>query len=247
MNKVLIGGYVVGMIQTNVYYLHREGNPETILVDPADQGNALVDAIEGQAVEAASEEEPGAESKERAGTCAAADKEREHLKIVAIFLTHAHFDHIGGVKDVVARTGAPVYISEKETLLIHDTEANLSASYHNPKTVDPDYFLRDGQKVTVAGMTLECLSTPGHTEGSCCYYIEETGMESERKCPPILLSGDTLFEESVGRTDMPTGSMSALVRSVREKLLVLPDETLVYPGHGGMTTIGHEKQFNACV
>lgn len=219
MNKVLIGGYVVGMIQTNVYYLHREGKAETILVDPADQGDALVNALEGIG-----------------------------LKIVAIFLTHAHFDHIGGVRDVVKRTGAPVYISEKESRLIHDTEANLSASYHNPKTVDPDYFLRDGEKVTVAGITLECLSTPGHTEGSCCYYIKETGTEPDgKKCPPILLSGDTLFEESVGRTDMPTGSMSAIVRSVREKLLVLPEETEVYPGHGGMTMIGHEKRFNPCV
>lgn len=229
--RVVIGGYIVGMIQTNVYYLHREGNPETILVDPADQGDALVDALEGMG-----------------------------LSIAAILLTHAHFDHIGGVTDVKKRTGASVYICEKETRLIHDTEANLSAMYHRPTTVEPDVFLRDGEYRTIADITFRCIWTPGHTEGSCCYYIEDTGAESAdqasvdsstvqtgAKCPPILISGDTLFEESVGRTDFPTGSMSSLVRSVREKLLILPDNTLVYPGHGGMTTIGHEKQFNPCV
>ncbi len=187
--KILIKGYVVGMIQTNVYFLYREGEKEAVLVDPADHGNALVE-----------------------------EAKRLGLKITAVLLTHAHFDHIGGVKEVVQRTGAKVYISELEKRLIHDTDANLSAEYRNPKTVEPDVFLRDGETVMLAGMN-----------------------------PPILLSGDTLFEESVGRTDFPTGSMSALVRSVKERLFALPDDTLVYPGHGGMTQIGHEKQFNAMV
>lgn len=216
--KVVVNGYVVGMIQTNVYFLHREGEREAVLVDPADHGSALTD-----------------------------EAERLGLKITSILLTHAHFDHIGGVKEMVQRTGAKVYISELEQRLIYDTDANLSAEYRNPKTVEPDVLLRDGETVTLAGMNIRCISTPGHTEGSCCYYIEETGRNSGKPCPPILLSGDTLFEESVGRTDFPTGSMSALVRSVREKLFTLPDDTLVYPGHGGMTQIGHEKQFNAMV
>lgn len=216
--KILIKGYVVGMIQTNVYFLHREGEKEAVLVDPADHGEALV-----------------------------REAERQGLKITAVLLTHAHFDHIGGVREVVQKTGAKVYISELEKRLIHDTDANLSAEYGNPKTVEPDVFLRDGETVTLAGMNIRCISTPGHTEGSCCYYIEETGEDAGRPCPPILLSGDTLFEESVGRTDFPTGSMSALVRSVKERLFALPDDTLVYPGHGGMTQIGHEKQFNAMV
>ena len=87
-------------------------------------------------------------------------------------------------------------------------------------------------------MTFEAIATPGHTRGGCCFYFKEDG---------ILLSGDTLFEESVGRTDFPGGSMSEIVRSVREKLFVLPDDTKVYPGHGGMTTIGYEKENNYCV
>ena len=84
-------------------------------------------------------------------------------------------------------------------------------------------------------MTCKVIATPGHTAGGCCYYFEEAG---------FLLSGDTLFAESVGRTDFPTGSMSTLVRSVRERLFVLPDDTKVYPGHGESTTIGHEKEYN---
>lgn len=221
--KVVVKGYVVGMVQTNVYFLYREGAKEAVLVDPADYGKALAD---------------------EAGKLG--------LEIKGIFLTHAHFDHIGGVEELAKLTGARVYISDGEKELIHDTDANLSSQYHNPKTVQPDVFLRDGEMVEIAGMTIRCIQTPGHTEGSCCYYIGETGEEEKgdvgkKPCPPILLSGDTLFEESVGRTDFPTGSMSALVRSVREKLFILPDETLVYPGHGGMTQIGHEKQYNAMV
>ena len=210
--NVLLGGFTIGMVQTNVYYLHREGSAETVLADPADHGNALVDAME-----------------------------EKGLHIAAILVTHAHFDHIGGVQEIVDRTGAKVYISEEEKRLIQDTEANLSAAYGNPKTIRPDVFLRNGEEFTEAGMTFRCILTPGHTEGSCCYYLENTGKE------PLLLAGDTLFEESVGRTDFPTGSMSQLVRSIREKLFTLPENTQVLPGHGGTTTIGHEMQYNTMV
>ena len=96
--------------------------------------------------------------------------------------------------------------------------------------------MKDGQKVEIAGMQFQVIATPGHTKGSCCYYFEKAG---------VLLSGDTLFQDSVGRTDLPTGSMSALVRSVREKLMVLPDDVTVYPGHGECTSIGHERKYNA--
>ena len=97
-------------------------------------------------------------------------------------------------------------------------------------------YVNDGEKITLAGMTFEVIATPGHTEGGCCYYFEEAG---------ILVCGDTLFLESVGRTDFPTGSMGTLVRSIKEKLFILPDETVAYPGHGDSTTIGHEKKYNA--
>ncbi len=96
--------------------------------------------------------------------------------------------------------------------------------------------MKDGETVEIAGMQFLVIATPGHTKGSCCYYFEEN---------KVLLSGDTLFQDSVGRTDLPTGSMSTLVRSVHEKLMVLPDDVVVYPGHGECTSIGHERKYNA--
>ena len=101
--------------------------------------------------------------------------------------------------------------------------------------VSADVYVKDGDEITIAGMDFRVIATPGHTAGGCCYYFKEVG---------FLLSGDTLFAESVGRTDFPTGSMSELVRSIKEKLFLLPDDTKVYPGHGESTTIGHEKEYN---
>ena len=95
--------------------------------------------------------------------------------------------------------------------------------------------MKDGQEITLADMTCKVLATPGHTIGSCCYYFEEE---------KLLISGDTLFLESVGRTDLPTGSMAKLNRSIKEKLAVLPEDVKVYPGHGDSTSIGYEMQYN---
>lgn len=160
------------------------------------------------------------------------------LSVAAIYLTHGHFDHIEGCDRLRELSGAKVYALEEEKALLEDPMANLSGSFGISHTVKADGFLKDGQVCTEAGMTFKVLKTPGHTKGGCCFYFEEAGM---------LIAGDTLFEESVGRTDFPGGSMSELVRSVREVLFTLPDETKVYPGHGDMTTIGHEKQYNAFV
>ena len=110
-----------------------------------------------------------------------------------------------------------------------------------PCTVEPDVWLKDGEVTELCGIRLKTLATPGHTEGSCCFYAED------EEGGHFLISGDTLFEESVGRTDLPTGSFSDLARSIREVLFGLPDDTLVFPGHMGETTIGHEKQFNYMV
>ena len=105
-------------------------------------------------------------------------------------------------------------------------------------SLTPDKTFSDGDLIEAAGIEMEVIATPGHTRGSCCFYIKEAG---------ILVAGDTLFEESVGRSDLPTGSMSQLVRSIKDRLFVLPDETLVLPGHGDETTIGHEKMYNPFV
>ena len=207
MKKIRIGCYVVGMVQTNFYFLHLEGEKETIVFDPADYGKEIYDELT-----------------------------RQGLEIKAIFLTHGHFDHIMGVKALKEACGAPVYASALEKDLLTDPYLNTSAQYGRSCVVEPDHWLIDGETVTAAGMTLRMISTPGHTEGSCCYYIEETGGD------PILLSGDTLFENSVGRTDLPTGDMHDIVESIRTKLYKLPDNTQDYTGHGGSTTIEHEKK-----
>ena len=107
--------------------------------------------------------------------------------------------------------------------------------FGHPYTFSGAEYVKDNDLLQIAGMQIQVLQTPGHTVGGCCYYIPEEG---------VLFSGDTLFCESVGRTDLPTGSMGSLIRSIREKLLVLPDETKVYPGHMGWTTVGNEKKFN---
>lgn len=157
------------------------------------------------------------------------------FNVAAILLTHGHFDHILGIEDLQKHTDAKLYASEDEAELAKDIELNCSQMFRRECSVNPDILFSDGEKVTLADIELEVIKTPGHTVGGCCYYIEEAG---------FLISGDTLFLESVGRTDLPTGSMGTLIRSIKEKLFILPDETIVYPGHGPSTTIEHEKEYN---
>lgn len=160
---------------------------------------------------------------------------KNDLVVDLILLTHGHFDHIMGIPELKELTGAKVGCYEKETAICSDPHLNLSVSFGNNFGIKPDVTYKDGDIIKAAGLSFKLIATPGHTSGGCCYYIEDDN---------VLISGDTLFEESVGRSDFPTSSTSELVRSVREKLFVLPDETIVYPGHGDITTIGHEKEYN---
>ena len=153
----------------------------------------------------------------------------------AILLTHGHFDHIWGVAELKKLSGCRVYACEKERELLNSSYLNVSENAGRPCEIDADVYLRDEETVTLADITFKTLHTPGHTGGGASYYIEEAG---------ILLSGDTLFAGSIGRTDFPTGSESTLIKSVETKLFVLPPETKVYPGHGDSTTIGFEKENN---
>lgn len=116
-----------------------------------------------------------------------------------------------------------------------DSLLNLSANFGEPFTAVADMLHTDGQELFLAGMNIQVLHTPGHTQGSVCYYFPDE---------QVLFSGDTLFYGSIGRTDFPTGSMSELVHSAKEKLLILPEEVKVYPGHGEETTIRYEKKYN---
>lgn len=206
MAELKIERMVLGICQTNCYFVYREGNEEAIVFDPADEGDVIYEAL-----------------------C------EKNLRAAGILLTHGHFDHIWGSGRLRERTGTKLYAFEKEKALCEDAQANVSAQMGRPYTVTPDRYLKDGEQVCLAGLTCRVIATPGHTVGGCCYYFEEDG---------LLISGDTLFEESVGRTDFPTGSMSDLIRSIKEKLFVLPEEVQVFPGHGEATTIGMEKKYN---
>lgn len=153
-----------------------------------------------------------------------------------ILLTHGHYDHMLAAAAVAEQYQVPVYAGERERMLLADADANLSAPMLGRAVrLTADRWLTDGEELVLAGMKLQVLFTPGHTPGGVCYYLE---------AGPYLFSGDTLFAESVGRTDFPGGSMSALVRAVQEKLFVLPEKTRVFPGHGEETTIAYEKRYN---
>ncbi|MCD7836642.1 MAG: MBL fold metallo-hydrolase [Lachnospiraceae bacterium] len=216
MGNIKIGRIVLGVYGTNCYFLYREGENKVIIVDAPDYGDSIC-----------------------------ANMEKNGFQVAGVLLTHGHFDHIWGAGKL--RTAASesaekrgeqpvrVYAAEEERELLMDTNMNVSAAMKRPCSFKADVYVRDGDVITIAGMTFRVLLTPGHTSGSCCYYFEEAG---------FLLCGDTIFLESVGRTDFPTGSMSALVRSVKEKLFILPDDTKLYPGHGEATTVGHEKKYN---
>ena len=206
MADLKIGRMMLGVCQTNCYFVYREGSSKVIFIDPADYGDQIFQAMKNNGFE-----------------------------VAAILLTHGHFDHIWGCSRLRQLTSAPVYAYEGEEEVLLSSDLNVSAGAGRACTVKANTLLKDGEEVTIEGMTFKLIATPGHTQGSCCYYFEEANM---------LISGDTLFEESVGRTDLPTGSMSTLVRSVKDKLFELPDAVVVYPGHGDSTTIGHEKKYN---
>lgn len=159
----------------------------------------------------------------------------EGLKVEAIFLTHGHFDHMMGLDGFLKEYAVPVYVEEEDEEVLQDPRLNLSATYTEGYVFTKAETVRDGEILSFAGYEFRVIHTPGHTKGGCCYYVEAEN---------TLFCGDTLFQASVGRTDFPNSSMSDLMHSIREKLLILPDETKVYPGHMGETTIGYEKQNN---
>lgn len=174
--------------------------------------------------------DPGASAKRLAEIV-----ENEKLKPAAILLTHGHFDHAGGAAELAEHFGIKVYAEEHEQETLENAALNLSGWEGKEVTYHADCFLADEQELDLAGFHIRVFHTPGHTVGGCCYYF------SYQK---VLFSGDTLFAQSVGRTDFPKGSASDLIRAIKEKLMVLPDDVTVYTGHNDITTIETERMYN---
>ncbi|NTV78276.1 MAG: MBL fold metallo-hydrolase [Clostridiales bacterium] len=206
MADLKIGRIMMGMVQTNCYFIYRDGESDAIVVDPAEHGDLIFQKLTDKG-----------------------------FVTKAILLTHGHFDHILGVEKLKELSQAPVYAPEAERIVLESIENNCSGQVRRPCIVKADHFLTDLEMTTIGSISFQTILTPGHTIGSSCYYFEEAG---------ILISGDTLFLESVGRTDLPTGSGATLGRSIKNKLACLPGTTKVYPGHGDSTTIAHEIKYN---
>lgn len=156
------------------------------------------------------------------------------LKPAIILLTHAHLDHIGGVEWVKGFTGVEVLVHGADAAMLTDARLNGSALFGAPITAPaPDRLLQEDDVIAVGRVAFRVIHTPGHTPGGVCFYT-----------PGHLIAGDTLFAGSIGRTDLPGGNFEDLIRSIKTKLLPLPEETVVYPGHGPTTTVGDEAEYN---
>lgn len=206
INGLIIESVVVGSVGTNCYIVHKKDSEHCFVVDPGDSGDKIANYIRDQ-----------------------------KMILDHILLTHGHFDHIQGVRDLKNAIRCEICALDIEKELLSDARMNVSAMTGRPEELGADIWLRDGQQFESAGIAMKVIHTPGHTKGSCCYFLEEQ---------KVLFSGDTLFMESVGRADLPTGNEKDLMQSVREKVLTLPGETKVFSGHGPATSIEYEQANN---
>ena len=162
---------------------------------------------------------------------------RKHkLQVKQIFITHAHIDHVGGAMKLRGATGAPMLLNQNDYALLKLLDVQAAwIGVPSPGKVEIDRSVTTGETVSAGSHTAQILHTPGHTEGSICLFFEPEKM---------LIAGDTLFAGSIGRTDLPGGNMQKIMRSLHDTVLTLPDQTVVVPGHGKLTTIGEERESN---
>jgi hydroxyacylglutathione hydrolase len=218
--------FTVGPVQENAYIVRASNtSASAVMVDPGDEPERLLQAAQELGV-----------------------------SIEGILITHCHFDHIGAVAPVARATGAPVWCPEWERPLLSDIMRWVPPGFGPFENYEPEHTVKGGERVQVAGMEFDVVSTPGHSPGHVTYVLEsaagEQGEISGRGTTagaggaPLLLSGDVLFQGSVGRVDLPGGDWHTLERSIAELIRRYPSQTTVYPGHMGVTTLGRELSTN---
>lgn len=213
MGELKVLSAELGPVVTNAYILVDEEIKEAVIIDPADDAQALIGFLE-----------------------------ENDLTLDGILLTHGHYDHINaleGLREKYDPWKLRVYAAKPEQEVLMVKEYNLSNNFGAGYTTHANMMINDKQVFEVTSAhKAQCIYTPGHTIGSCCYYFKKEGW---------LFVGDTLFAGSIGRTDLPTGSYDDIMKSVNEILMKFPDETVVFPGHGPATTIGRERMSNPFV
>jgi len=200
--------FVTGPIQVNTYLLYDEISKEAILIDVGGSAEKIINKIN-----------------------------ELNLKVLGIYNTHGHFDHILGAKEIQEKLNIPFYVHKEDKLFVEKLDAQMTY-YGMPSALPPEIngYVDNNSEIKLGKNIVKVIETPGHTQGGVCYLADE-----------MLFSGDTLFLESIGRTDLPGGDYSTLKKSIREKLFTLDENIKVYPGHESSTSIGHEKEYNFMV
>jgi glyoxylase-like metal-dependent hydrolase (beta-lactamase superfamily II) len=202
-----VRSFTVGPVAENCYVVRRDGADHAVIVDPGEEAERILGAVDGLG-----------------------------LTIDAILITHCHFDHIGAVAPVAAASGAPVWCPKIEVPVLADIMSYVPWPGFGPyESYDADEAVEGGEHLSLAGLEIDVISTPGHSPGHVTYAIPDEG---------AVFSGDVLFKGSVGRTDLPGGDWATLLESIRGLVDSYPDETTVYPGHMGITALGAERATN---